>query len=323
MADWHEEYRKRYARLKEAGKSFFPHAVFKDSVVSFLVFCAIAFLAWRYGAELEPLADPTDSTYNPRPEWYFLFLFQALKSFPGEMEAVAAIILPGAAVLLLALVPFLDRGPERRPLKRPFWTGLGVLSLAAISYLTWAGYHSPMTNPVMEKDARVVSGQRLYRELKCSYCHKIGGKGGAVGPELDKVAGEEAEDWLTKHFRDPQAVTPGSTMPKLNLLEDEIADLVAYMKSLGPEPFTQEAPKLFTENCAACHRVGKEGGDVGPDLSLIGTARDKAYIKHYIQDPSKVVSTSSMPGYEGQLTEVQIEDLARYLSSLGRPQKAF
>ncbi len=103
---------------------------------------------------------------------------------------------------------------------------------------------------------------------------------------------------------------------KLNLLDDEIAVLVAYMKSLGSGPFTEEAPKFFGENCAACHRTGKEGGDVGPDLSVIGSVRSKSYIEAYIKDPSRINSNSSMQAYKGQLTDTQIEDLARYLTSL-------
>src|ERR1039458_1524411 len=73
---------------------------------------------------------------------------------------------------------------------------------------------------------------------------------------------------------------------RLNLLDDEIQALVVYVKSLGGQnAFTPEAPKLFAQNCAACHKIGKEGGEVGPDLSLIGTARDAGYIKRYINDP--------------------------------------
>ena len=317
MESWYEDYKRKYAKAKAEGVSFFPYAVFKDALVAFLLLGALCFLALHFGAELEDLADPTDTTYNPRPEWYFLFLFQALKFFPGKLEAVAAVALPGAGVLALLAVPFLDRGPERHPLDRPFWTGLGVVALAGISWLTWQGYKSPMTNPVVEKDPVASAGMRLYSDLRCAYCHSIAGKGGKVGPALDKVVGGEAEEWLAKHFRDPQAATPGSIMPKLNLLDDEIAALVAYMKSLGGGgPFTPEAPKLFAENCAACHKVGKEGGDVGPDLSLIGSARDKAFLKRYIGDPTTLNPSSAMPGFKGQLSDVQIEDLSRYLASL-------
>ncbi|MBI4051974.1 MAG: c-type cytochrome [Elusimicrobia bacterium] len=312
MQNWYEEYKKRYIRLKEEGKPFFPYAVFKDTLVTFLILCALSFLAYKFGVKLEELADPTDTTYNPRPEWYFLFLFQALKFFPGHLEAVAAILLPGLAVSFLLLLPFLDKDSRRHPLDRPLWTGLGVLALAGITYLTWAGYKSPLTNPVIEKDPLVLAGHRLYRSLNCAYCHKIAGKGGSIGPELDKVVGEETEEWLIGHLRDPR---PGSDMPKLNLLEDEIQALAAYMKSLAGGPFTGEAPKLFAANCTACHRIGGEGGDVGPDLSLIGSARDKAYIKKYILDPSQLNSSSTMPGYKGQLTDTQIEDIARYITA--------
>ena len=318
MKDWHEAYRKRYAKLKEAGQSFFPHTVFKDTLVVFLVFVLLAFLAWKFGAGLESLADPTDATYNPRPEWYFLFLFQALKAFPGSLEPVVAVVLPGAAILVLLVLPLLDRGPNRHPLDRPLLTGIGVLALLVVGSLTVAGLRSPLVNPIQEKDPLVVAGRRIYQDMNCAYCHKIRGKGGIVGPELDKVAGNESIAWLEKHFRDPRSVTPGSTMPQLHLLDDEVVALAAYMKSLGGEPFTAEAPKLFAENCAVCHKIGKEGGEVGPDLSLIGSARDKAFLKHYINDPTVSNPATVMPAFKGQLTDVQIEDLARYLSSLGR-----
>ncbi|MBI3013128.1 MAG: c-type cytochrome [Elusimicrobia bacterium] len=313
---WHEKYLERYKKLKSEGKPFFPYAVFKDTLVALLIFGVLCGLAYYFGAEIEDPADPTDSNYNPRPEWYFLFLFQALKLFPGNLESIAAIVLPGAAVAFLFLLPFIDRGPERHIFDRPFLTFLGLGTLAGIGYLTYQGAVSPLTNPIIEKDPVAFAGQRLYSSLNCAYCHKIGGRGGTIGPELDKGAGDESEEWLEKHFRDPQLTSPGSAMPKLNLLEDEIQSLVAYIKSLSSGGgFTEEAPKLFQENCAACHKLGQEGSEVGPDLSLIGTARDKNYIRKYVEDPSKINPSSSMPGYKGQLTDLQIEDLSRYLAA--------
>ena len=303
--------------MKETGKPFFPYAVFKDVVVAFLLLCVLLFLAYRVGTPLEELADPTDATYNPRPEWYFLFLFQALKFFPGRLEA-AAVLLPCLAILALLLVPLLDRGPKRHPLDRPVWTALGVAALSGIAWLTWTGARSPLVNPILKQDPLVSAGQRLYRELRCAYCHTIRGQGGMVGPELDKVVGNKTEQWLAGHFRDPQAMSPGTVMPKLNLLDDEVRALVAYMQSLAAEPLTEEAPRLFAQHCAVCHRIGQQGADVGPDLSLIGSIRDKSYIRTYIQDPALMTSSSAMPSFKDQLTDVQLEDLARYLSSLGR-----
>ena len=318
MADWHKDYEEQYKKAKAEGKSFFPYIVFKDVLVAFLILGALAFLAWKYGAGLEPLADPTDTTYNPRPEWYFLFLFQALKAFPGNLEAVAAIFLPGVGVGYLVLLPFLDRGSKRHPFDRPLVTGIGVVALLGVASLTIAGLRSPLINPVVERDPLVVQGERLYRDMNCEYCHTIHGKGGSVGPALDRVVGGASEEWLMRHFRDPRAVTPGSTMPQLNLFDDEIRELTAYMKSIGTEPYTKDATHVFADNCAVCHMIKGEGGEVGPDLSAIGSARDKAFLKMYIADPTKVNPKSTMPAYAGQLTDVQIEDVARYLSSLGR-----
>ncbi|MFI5360678.1 MAG: c-type cytochrome [Elusimicrobiota bacterium] len=318
MSDWHEAYRARYAKLKASGQSFFPYTVFKDTLVAALIFAALAILAWKVGAGLEGLADPTDTTYNPRPEWYFLFLFQALKAFPGSLEPVAAVLLPGAAVTFLFLLPLIDRGPKRHPFDRPLLTGIGIVGLMGVTALTVAGIRSPLVNPIEEKDPHVLAGRRIYQDMNCAYCHRIKGKGGVVGPELDKVVGDESVEWLEKHFRDPKSVTPGSAMPQLHLLDDEIVSLTAYMKSLGGEPFTKDAPKLFADNCAVCHKIGKEGGEVGPDLSLIGSARDKTFIKRYIGDPTASNPATVMPAFKGQLTDVQIEDLGRYLSSLGR-----
>ena len=316
MSAWHEKYRERYKKLKEAGKPFFPYAVAKDTLVAVLILGVLSYLAWHFGAGLEELADPTDTTYNPRPEWYFLFLFQALKFFPGNLEAVAAVVLPGLTVVVLLLLPLIDRGPERHPLDRPFWTLLGAAAVAGFAALTWAGWRSPLTNPVVEKDPIALEGQRLYRDLNCSYCHVLGGHGGKVGPDLDRVLGARDEAWLVRHFRDPQSISPGTTMPKLNLLDEEIHALAVYLNSLGSGPYSAEAPKAFADNCAACHTLKGHGGDTGPDLSLIGSARDKAFLRKYIADPSKLNPSSSMPGFSGQLTGQQIEDLARYLSSL-------
>ena len=318
MSHWHEAYNERYKKAKAAGKSFFPYVVFKDVLVALAILCVLSFVAWKYGAGLEPLADPTDTTYNPRPEWYFLFLFQALKAFPGSLEPVAAVVLPGAAVGYLLLIPFLDRGPKRHPFDRPLVTGIGVAALLFVATLTVAGLRSPLINPVVEHDPLVAQGERIYRDMNCAYCHSIRGKGGSVGPQLDKVVGNTTEEWLIKHFRDPRAMSPGSTMPQLNLFDDEIKALTAYMKSIGAEPFTKDAKTLFADNCAVCHMVKGEGGEVGPDLSAIGSARDKAFLKMYIADPTKANPKSTMPAYAGQLTDVQIEDVARYLSSLGR-----
>ena len=95
-------------------KKFFPEQAFRDTVAVFFAFAILFVMAVAVRVPLEQLADPTDTTYIPRPEWYFLFLFQTLKLFPGPLEMVGAVVLPGLAVLVLLLVPFIDRGQVRR-----------------------------------------------------------------------------------------------------------------------------------------------------------------------------------------------------------------
>ena len=90
----------------------------------------LAGLAWMGAPALEPPADPTSSDYIPRPEWYFLGLFQLLKYFPGRLEIIGALVIPGVVMLFLVLLPWIDRtGPRewraRRLVLSVIATGLG------------------------------------------------------------------------------------------------------------------------------------------------------------------------------------------------------
>src|SRR5207248_11728158 len=117
-------------------KQFYPAQVFKDTVAIFVAFAVLFTLAVAVRVPLEELADPTDTTYVPRPEWYFLFLFQTLKLFNGPLEMVGSVVLPGLAVLVLLLVPFIDRGQLRRVTQRTFAAAVIVLAVLAWTGLT-------------------------------------------------------------------------------------------------------------------------------------------------------------------------------------------
>lgn len=317
--DWKVKFRQRYEELKKAGKPFFPNIIFKDTVAVLVVFIALLIVVFLLPAPLEEIADPTDNTYNPRPDWYFLFLFQALKLFPGSLEAVAAIILPTLVLIFLLLLPFIDRGSKRHPFDRPILTFAGLMAIAVVATLTYTGFKSPLLNPVVPKDAMVLAGQRLYQNLRCPYCHSINGKGGLFAPDLSTVGARRDASWLAEHFRDPQSASPGSLMPRLNLLPEEIDQMVAFMGTLGGAgPFTKEAPQLFVEHCSACHNLDGQGGDTGPELTTIRTYRDKAAVYTYIRDPASMNPGSIMPGFQNVLTDAQIEDLSRYLMSSQR-----
>src|SRR3954451_447404 len=115
-------------------KQFYPMQVFKDTVAIFVAFAILFALAVAVRVPLEQLADPTDTTYIPRPEWYFLFLFQTLKYFQGPLELVGSTVLPGLAVLGLMAVPFIDRGRMARVRQRTI--AVGIVAIAACA---WTG----------------------------------------------------------------------------------------------------------------------------------------------------------------------------------------
>src|SRR3970040_200242 len=119
-----QEYLEKYRQAKEKGVPFFPDVLFKDAVVALLIFILLVALAYFRGAPLEARANPADTSYTPRPEWYFLFLFQLLKYFPGRLEVVGVVIIPTLAILLLLGLPLLDRSPWRYFTRRPVVTGI-------------------------------------------------------------------------------------------------------------------------------------------------------------------------------------------------------
>ena len=131
-----QTYLEKYHAEKEKGVPFFPDIIFKDAVVTLLVFLILVGLAYFLGAPLEARADPADSNYTPRPEWYFLFLFQLLKYFPGNLEVVGVVVIPTVAITLLLLLPFLDRSSKRHFTRRPVINGVVLVAMAGIIFLT-------------------------------------------------------------------------------------------------------------------------------------------------------------------------------------------
>src|SRR5207244_1506875 len=112
-------YATNYKKSKGAGVRFWPDIIAKDLVTAAAVIIVLALLAYFSGAGLEPPADPSDTTYVPRPEWYFVPFFQLLKLVPGSMDAAVAVGIPGALILALLLLPFFDRRSVRSLRYRP------------------------------------------------------------------------------------------------------------------------------------------------------------------------------------------------------------
>ena len=135
-----EDYLRDYSILKGQGKPFFPYAIAKDGMMASITIGVIILMAILFGAELGPKADPTTTTYTPRPEWYFFFLFELLRVVkPPFFVFIATIGIPTICLVLLLTLPFYDRGPERNPLRRPIAMTAAVATIAAMTYLTILG----------------------------------------------------------------------------------------------------------------------------------------------------------------------------------------
>ncbi|WP_447983715.1 cytochrome b N-terminal domain-containing protein [Nitrospira sp. Nam74] len=222
---WNEECAAR------GSETFYPRQVYMDAVVMAGVFLTIALLARFVPFPLADKADPSDTTFVPVPEWYFLFYYQLLKYVHGPLEPLATWILPVVVFSLLLFWPFIDRNPARDPIRRPAAVTSGVLFLAVVFTLLGVSLRDLYAVPHI--DPTVARGKAIFAEFGCAGCHRIHGQGGAVGPDLS-YEGDTRPDraWHIRHFRDPQSVSPGSIMPKLPLNDQQLHDLTSYMLSL-------------------------------------------------------------------------------------------
>ena len=134
-----------------SGKPFYPDQLFEDAVAILILFIILAGMAIFIPVPLEELADPTDASYDPRPEWYFLFLFQLLKYFKGPLEVVGTFVIPTVGFILLLFLPFLDKKDRTSLLKRPVALTVTSLSVLLIILLTILGAISPRLEPAPEQ----------------------------------------------------------------------------------------------------------------------------------------------------------------------------
>jgi menaquinol-cytochrome c reductase cytochrome b/c subunit len=243
-----EHYLREYSMLKAQGKPFFPYAVAKDSAMACVVMASIIAMSIVLGAELGPKADPTTTTYTPRPEWYFFFLFELLRVIkPPALVPLATIGIPTICMILLFLLPFYDRGPERRPERRPIATLAGLFVIAAMGYLTYLGASAgPPTQIDMPTPARITAqggaalaqyekGKLVVGQSGCLACHKIGENGNdGPGPNLTDIASRLPAQAIARTLVNPTAPMPSFAGLQQNS-PDKFNALVAFLGQLRGE----------------------------------------------------------------------------------------
>jgi len=320
----------------EAKRKFFPEQVFKDTVAIFTAFVVLFVMAVAVKVPLEQLADPTDSNYIPRPDWYFLFLFQILKLFEGPLELVGSMVLPALALLALFSVPFVDRGDMRRLRQRT--VAIGVTLLAAIGWTSLTAT-AILTTPKSESSSgqavEVVQGwQQLspvelagigyYRAEQCATCHNLTEGTPKVGPNLTRTAIRRSPAWMIAHFKRPSQLVPGSSMPPIHLNDEQLGALAAFLLKLSPQNaqtlesapdnVVQGAVVYLVNQCSNCHTANGEGMKVGPDLNGLARRRMPEWIEEQIRRPQSHFRESMMPPVD--LSPRDMERLLAYLLSL-------
>lgn len=245
-------YQRSYAATKKAGVRFWPDIVAKDAVVAAGVVTAIVLLALTFGAGLEAPADPTDTSYVPRPEWYFLPFFQLLKLFPGSLESTIAIGVPLFLVIALVGLPFFDRRSQRSLRHRPLALGSMVVALGSSAALLGAAIREDRQLAKPEASGATLTsvqraGRAQFAQQQCGSCHKIRDEGGEDGPDLTNIGLHRSAAWLHSYIEQPKRFHPDGDMPAFGppvLSHQEIEEIAQYLTTLRGPPGLELKPEI-------------------------------------------------------------------------------
>jgi menaquinol-cytochrome c reductase cytochrome b/c subunit len=249
--------------VKKRGKPFYPFAMFHDTVMSLVVVSVITGLAviWRYshsemlGPLLGPKADPGTTSFVPRPDWYFYFLFYLLRIFKWPDSVILATIgIPTILLIILLVLPFVDTRMERRLTRRPVAVVAAALTVVSMGVLTYKGAtaQEAIASEVKaavpswakkegfagNKDA--VAGANLFAESACTNCHTYLGTGstnlGAPDLTAEGAKGRGIQ-FQIDHLKCPSCVNAGSPMPSFaSLGEANLRKLATFLEaSKGPK----------------------------------------------------------------------------------------
>jgi ubiquinol-cytochrome c reductase cytochrome b subunit len=300
---------------------FYPYHALKDTIVIAVVFAVLIAFAATLRAPLDAIADPTNASYVPRPEWYFMSLFQLLKYFPGRLEPLATIVIPGVVVGGLIALPFLDRGPHRAPRQRLAVMVAFVVLGAGVSGLTYLGLHDrpAATRDDTQWSALAIAGQEFARDERCMKCHRAGG----VANVLDETRMRKEPRWTLAHVRDPEMIAPGlRPIPPGGMSEAQAQSILSFMREVSagdgtPTVSAEQRTAALTlgRHCAMCHMLDGAGNSTAPDLSAVGARHDAAWLRKWITDPESVDAFSSMPPFGQTLTPQQMDAVVAYLAS--------
>jgi ubiquinol-cytochrome c reductase cytochrome b subunit len=246
---------------------FYPKQVVMDTIVALVMILILGSLAHFWPTELGPTANPADTQYVPRPEWYYLPIFQWLKYWRGPYAIFGIIVIPAVTAALLVLVPFIDRRLERRPWRRPIAVGVFILILAGFVGMGLMSVRDDQRDPSIAKqvakqreetnqfmhepfepegaatsisapvvaaplDPLAAAGKKVYEGESCDACHGEGGVGTGVAPKLAGAVVQKPADELSNLLKKPTKQMLDGGMQPVNVSDEDLKALVAYIKSL-------------------------------------------------------------------------------------------
>lgn len=238
---------KDYSEFPGKTEAFWPNFLLREWLVGAVVLVGFLILTVAHEPPLQIIADPTDAAYVPVPDWYFLFLYQLLKYTyaGGPYIVLGTVVIPGLAFGALMLVPWLDRGPERRPWKRPITVGLMLLALISTFYLTWesAAHHDwSQDERYSAKNQTEIDtttdGYQQFAAYSCIGCHGDQLQGGGAGPAINQAGAERDADYIRDVIVNGKGAMPGG---QFGGSEEELEVLVEWLASLGGEKSGAEA----------------------------------------------------------------------------------
>ncbi|HLX31830.1 MAG TPA: hypothetical protein VKR79_03560 [Gaiellaceae bacterium] len=254
------------ADVKKKGKPFYPYAMFHDTVMSLVVVFVIVGLAviWKWtsygphhdpthkgllGPVVDPPADPGTTSFVPRPDWYFYFLFYLLRIFKWpESVFLGTVGIPTIALVLLIGLPFMDSRKTRKITQRPVAMVAAVLTVLSMAVLTWKGAtaNEALASEVKQDvptwikqenlPSSAVPGANLFAVAGCTACHNYDGVGGGGllgAPDLTAIGSRNLGiQFQIAHLQCPSCVNPGSPMPPFKSLGlQRLTELARFLEA--------------------------------------------------------------------------------------------
>jgi quinol-cytochrome oxidoreductase complex cytochrome b subunit/cytochrome c5 len=245
---------------------FYPRQLLMDLALTALLIIGLGLLAFFAPIQLGPPANPADAQYVPRPEWYYLPIFQWLKYWHGAASLIGVLVVPTVLALAIVALPFFDRGIERRPWKRPVAMGAYALIMCSLIGLGWrsryldqhdAGVSQQLAKQQAEEeeymrkpfapelssaslsaantalaDPLAAKGKTVFEGNSCNACHGDGGSGTAAAPALTGLNARMSGEQIMVLFEHPTAKMKAGGMPPVDLKADDRKALIAYLESL-------------------------------------------------------------------------------------------